>query len=214
MGTLLAAFAAFVLSALDHLPLPPATLPAQFAPYRDYVLMALALYIVVETLIRRRARKAVPDAAAAPATAAQPRTEAPAARKEEPPQPGEALVLLSLLQDKGRFLDFLMEDITAFKDPQVAAASRVVHQGCAAVIKEYLDISPVHEGKEGDRITVDTSSERNRYRLVGKVLGEPPFSGVVVHRGWKTAKLALPRFTRAVDPSSPNTITPVEVEVR
>ena len=77
-----------------------------------------------------------------------------------------------------------------------------------------LDISPVHEGKEGDRITVDTSSERNRYRLVGKVLGEPPFSGVVVHRGWKTAKLALPRSTRAVDPSSPNTITPVEVEVR
>ena len=73
------------------------------------------------------------------------------AAREEAAQAGGALVLLSQLQDKGRFVDFLMEDITAYNDAQVAAASRVVHQGCSAVIKEYLAISPVHEGKEGDR---------------------------------------------------------------
>jgi hypothetical protein len=210
MGTLIAAFAAFVLSALYLLPLPPGTLPAELAPYRDFVFMALALYIEVETLIRRRRQ---------PATAKpmpeEPQLEKQApAPKEEPPPAGEALVLLSLLQEKGRFLDFLMEDITAYQDTQVAAASRVVHQGCAAVIKEYLDVAPVHPGKEGDRITVNEASDPNRYRLVGKVLGDPPYSGVVVHRGWKTSKLALPRFTRAVDTAGPNTLSPMEIEVR
>ena len=107
-----------------------------------------------------------------------------------------------------------MEDITAFNDAQVAAASRVVHQGCSAVLNEFLAISPTHAGKEGDRITIDKSADRNQYRLIGKVHGEPPYSGVVVHRGWKTRKLALPRFTRRVDPTGENIIAPVEVEVR
>jgi hypothetical protein len=37
---------------------------------------------------------------------------------------------------------------------------------------------------------------------------------VVVHRGWRTAKLALPRFTRPIDSASPNIITPIEIDVR
>ncbi|MBS1136925.1 MAG: hypothetical protein H6R11_879 [Proteobacteria bacterium] len=209
MGTLIAAFAAFVLSALYLLPLPPDLLPAAFAPYRDAVFMALSLYVVVAILIGRQRKPK-----AEPRREPEPRTEPVAPPKEEPPQVGEALLFLSLLQDKGRFVDFLMEDITAYNDAQVAAASRVVHQGCSAVIKEYLAISPVHEGKEGDRITIERSSDPNRYRLVGKVLGEPPFNGVVIHRGWQTSRLALPRFTRPVDPSGRNTITPAEVEVR
>jgi hypothetical protein len=36
----------------------------------------------------------------------------------------------------------------------------------------------------------------------------------VVHRGWKTSKLALPRFTRPVDPTGANVVTPMEVEIR
>jgi hypothetical protein len=209
MAILIAAFFAFVLSALFLLPLPEGLLPAAAVPYRDFLFMALSLFIVVASLLRRRAG---PAEAAAP-TSPTP-SPPPAAPKEPPPPAGEALVLLSLLQEKGRFLDFLMEDITAYKDPQVAAASRVVHQGCSAVIREFLDVSPVHEGKEGDRVSIDKSAEPGRYRMVGKVLGEPPYAGVVIHRGWKTTKLALPRITRPVDPAGPNTITPVEVEIR
>jgi hypothetical protein len=138
----------------------------------------------------------------------------PKPAKPEPTQTGEALILLSLLQEKGRFLDYVMEDITAFNDAQVAAASRVVHQGCSAVIKECLALSPTHEGKEGERITLDRSSDPHRYRLLGKVPQQPPYTGVVVHRGWKTTKLALPRVTRPVDPTGPNVITPMEVEVK
>ena len=56
--------------------------------------------------------------------------------------------------------------------------------------------------------------DRDFALLLGKVHGEPPYGGVVVHRGWKTNKIALPRFTRPVDPAGQNIITPVEVEVR
>lgn len=219
MVTLIVALVAIALSGLDYLPLPPDTVPPQLVQYREFILISLVLVIVIDTIVRnhlvrkRLAAAAQPAEAPAPVAPAPP-VEPPKPPKEEPPQVGEALVLLSLLQEKGRFLDFLMEDITAYQDAQVAAASRVVHQGCSSVIREYLDISPAHDGKEGERITVDTASDPNRYRLVGKVLGEPPYSGVVIHRGWKTARLSLPRFNRPVDPSGTNTITPVEVEVR
>lgn len=210
MGTLLAAFAAFVLSALYLLPLPEGIPPAEFAPYRDFAFMALALYIVVAALLRKRAPAAPPPE---PAAEAGPSPQEIAAR-DEAAQAGGALVLLSQLQEKGRFLDFLMEDITAYQDAQVAAASRVVHQGCAAVMREYFDIAPLHGGKEGERITADTAADPDRYRLSGKLSGNGPYQGVVVHRGWRTTKLALPRYTRPVDPAQPTTIAPIEVEVR
>jgi hypothetical protein len=214
MGTLLAALAAFILSALYLLPLPAQWLPAELAPYRDFVFMTLALYLVVDALLRRR------DAATvSPVTATGPVPVAPpppspqvVAAREEATQAGGALVLLSRLQEKGRFIDFLMEDITAFPDAQVAAATRVVHLGCATVLREYFDITPLHAGKEGERISVD-AVDPGRYRLSGKVAGNGPYAGVVVHRGWRTAKLALPRFTRPIDSASPNIITPIEVDV-
>ncbi len=216
MGTLLAALAAFVLSALYLLPLATEWLPAGLAPYRDVIFMALALYLVVDALLRRRrdtgATQSAPLPVPEPATPPPPSPQVVAAR-EEAAQAGGALVLLAQLQEKGRFVDFLMEDITAFPDAQVAAATRVVHQGCAAVIREYFDISPVHEGKEGERVTVD-AADPGRYRLSGKVTGNGPYAGVVVHRGWRTAKLALPRFTRPVDGASPNIISPIEIDVR
>lgn len=218
MGTLLAALAAFVLSSLYLLPLPAEWLPASLAPYRDFVFMTLALYLVVAALLRRRREPAVDVPVAAPVVVATPVVPPPpspqlVAAREEAAQAGGALMLLSQLQEKGRFIDFLMEDITTFPDAQVAAATRVVHQGCAAVVREYFDISPLHPGKEGERVTVD-AADPGRYRLSGKVVGNGPYAGIVVHRGWRTAKLALPRFTRPIDGASPNTITPIEVDIR
>jgi Domain of unknown function (DUF2760) len=209
MGILIAALGALLLSALHFLPIASDALPANFWQYRDVAVMILAAFIAVQSLIGRRDRKNVAMPAAEP-----PRPEPPKPARAEPSQTGEALILLSLLQEKGRFLDYLMEDITTFNDAQVAAASRVVHQGCAAVIKECLALSTVHSGKEGERVTIEKSADPHQYRLLGKVHGEPPYGGVVVHRGWKTTKIALPRFTRPVDPAGQNIITPVEVEVR
>ena len=209
MGILIAALGALLLSALQFLPIPSDALPANFWQYRDVAVMILAALISVQGLVALRGRKS-----AAPPAAEPPRAEPPKPTRVEPSRTGEALILLSLLQEKGRFLDYLMEDITAFDDARVAAASRVVHQGCAAVIKECLALSPAHPGKEGERITIEKSADPNQYRLLGKVHGEPPYGGVVVHRGWKTNKIALPRFTRPVDPAGQNIIAPVEVDIR
>ena len=41
---------------------------------------------------------------------------------------------LGLLQEKGRFVDFLMGDVGAFSDAEVGAAGRVLHEGCKAVL--------------------------------------------------------------------------------
>jgi len=212
MRILIAALAGFVLSLLAVLPISAESLPAGLVKVRDVLLAILTLYIAVEAWLKLRERAPAAPPVAAPQPVPPPVPPAP--RKDEPSAAGEALVLLSLLQGKGRFLDFVMEDITAYSDAQVAAASRVVHQGCAAVVKEYLEVSPVHGGKEGDRITIDKAADPDQYRLVGKVAGAPPFSGVVVHRGWKTAKIALPRLIRPADAAARNVIAPVEVEIK
>lgn len=207
MAILIAALAALALSLLGLLPLQADALSPAAWKARDALLAALAAFLAWQGLAALRGAK----------SAAMPRSQpaaAPAPPRAEPTQTGEALILLALLQEKGRFLDYLMEDIGAYSDAQVAAASRVVHQGCAAVIRESLALAPAHAGKEGDRITVEASADAQRYRLIGKLGGAPPYSGVVLHRGWKSAKLALPRHTRPIDPSGENLITPIEVEVR
>ena len=175
-------------------------------------------------LLRQRASapaSATPASGATEKVPAQPAAPMPSATPAPTAAPGpipaaggDALILLSLLQERGRFLDFVAEDISAYSDAQVAAASRVVHQGCKAVITECLALAPAHPGAEGDRITVDPAADPNRYRLQGKLAQQPPYSGVVVHRGWKTTRLALPRHTRPIDPAGENIVAPVDVEVR
>jgi hypothetical protein len=209
MRNLIAAAGAVLLSALGLL--PAGTLPASLLTLRDPALVVLTLYLAWQGLLALRA--SAPATATATSSAAAPPTPSQPPRAEPPPG-SEALVLLSLLQEKGRFLDFVSEDITAFNDAQVAAASRVVHQGCAAVVHDCLALSPTYAGAEGDRITIDASIDPSRYRLLGKSPGQQPFFGFVVHRGWKTTRIALPRLTRPVDPAGENVVTPMEVEVR
>ncbi len=130
----------------------------------------------------------------------------------------ELVNLLSLLQEKGRFIDFLMEDVTVHPDAQVAAVARVVHQGCSGLLKEYFSIKPMHQGNEGEKVKLETSFNPREYRLVGSVHGNPPFNGTVLHRGWVTEKIGLPRVVSEgadADLSSdgPAIIAPAEVEV-
>ncbi len=125
----------------------------------------------------------------------------------------EIVSFLGLLQQKGRFVDFVMDDITPYSDTQVGAAARVVHQGCRAVMERYFSISPVHEGQEGEKIELPKGSNLDRYRLVGRVVGEPPFKGTVVHRGWKTVEVSLPRAVADRALEQQEIIAPAEIEV-
>lgn len=133
-----------------------------------------------------------------------------------PPAPpsadAEMVSFLGLLQEKGRLVDFLQDDISAYEDAQIGAAARVVHQGCRAVLKEHFAISPVSEAAEGTTVTVPTGPESSSYRLVGRISGEAPFSGTLVHKGWKTTSVKLPRL---ITPSAGlPVIAPAEVELR
>jgi len=136
------------------------------------------------------------------------RAEPPPAKLQAPPQPparlqeappDSALVLLALLQKEGRLLDFLQEEITGFSDQDVGAAARVVHQGCQRVLSEYLSIAPVREEAEGSRITLGKGFDASAVRPTGNVVGDPPFTGSLVHRGWRAVEVRLPRVASSRD---------------
>ena len=134
-----------------------------------------------------------------------------------PPSPatnqaeGEIAAFLALLQEKGRLVDFLMEDLTTYDDAQVGAAARVIHQGCKEVLAEHFSITPVSVAEEGSRVTVPAGYTADEYRLIGKVSGNPPFSGKLIHKGWRTDYVKLPRIVKS---SRLPTIAPAEVELQ
>lgn len=120
-----------------------------------------------------------------------------------------ALLLLSLLQERGRFLDFLSRDITPYTDTQVSSAARVVHSGCRKVIEECFDPAPIVTVEEGAQVEGINGEKIKEFRLVGKV-GAPPYRGRVLHRGWKITKEEIPVRKEGVVPSL---VAPVELEV-
>ena len=125
----------------------------------------------------------------------------------------EIVSFLAMLQARGRLVDFLMDDINTYDDAQVGAAARVVHAGCKAALLEHFRISPVRAESEGATVQVAAGYLPDEYRLVGKISGPAPFSGVLVHHGWKTDAVNLPRVLRSSTNRLP-TIAPAEVEVK
>lgn len=105
----------------------------------------------------------------------------------------EIVNFLGLLQESGRIFDFLMNDITTYSDTQVGVAARVVHQGLSSLVHKYFEVVPVHSGQEGDRIKINAAQSENGYHLIGRVTDAAENTGDVVHRGWRTKKITLPR---------------------
>ena len=143
------------------------------------------------------------------AKAAKKKDKAPAPVMREA-GPEAALQLLSLLQREGRFVDFLEEDVTSFPDVQIGAAARVVHEKCRAALREHFPLEPVRAEDEGAKITLERGFDPARVRVVGNVVGEPPFSGKLVHRGWRVREVRLPKMTEGHDPAI---VAPAEVEL-
>lgn len=192
-------------------------------PYIVAAILALALLLCVLRLflLARGLSAGGTDAEPTPMSA-----PAPAIQPAAPPKPmpaaadtgSEALMLLSLLQEKGRFVDFVMDDIAAYTNDQVGAAARVVHQGCREVILEAfspLPVSPI----ENARITLEPGYDAGEFRLVGRVSASAPltapftapFTVKVTHKGWRARHVKLPRSIKAGKiPESP-VIVPAEV---
>lgn len=171
--------------------------------------MLLAGGGLIVSILLLAALRRLPSAPPAPAPApVPPPAPVPVAQQAE----AEVLALLGALQAKGRFIDFLMDDVSRYTDAQVGAAARVVQQGCKAALAENLEIVPVSLEKEGTTIAVPTDGAADDYRLVGHVAGEPPYRGKLVHKGWKAARITLPRVLQAAADRRPP-IAPAQVEL-
>ena len=135
-------------------------------------------------------------------------------RKLEPAySPEAALQLLSMLQQQGRLIDFLEEDLGTYEDAQIGAAVRGIHEGCRKALHEHLELKPVFEQEEeGAEVTVKPGFDPNSIRLTGKVVGDPPFRGVLRHRGWKVVKVDLPQPVSSQGKQT-KILAPAEVEM-
>lgn len=121
------------------------------------------------------------------------------------------LRLLALLQQGGRLVDFLKEDIASYSDAQVGAAVRKIHEDCNKSLEELVTIRPVMEEREGATVKVPVGYDPSTVKVVGKIKGDGPYTGVLVHKGWKAHKRSLPK---KIGDQLSEVICPAEVEVK
>ncbi|MBG6073208.1 MULTISPECIES: DUF2760 domain-containing protein [unclassified Polaromonas] len=149
----------------------------------------------VQALREQGDAPAAPVAAAAPA----PAPVAPPVFKEATPE--AALQLLALLQREARLIDFVQEDLTGYTDAEIGGPARLVHEGCAKVLREHFTLAPVQPEAEGSRIMLNDGFDARAIRLTGNVVGQAPFHGALSHRGWRALDTRLPRLAAGHDAS-------------
>lgn len=193
---------AVILLALSVFTLVPAAAP--YAGLLPKVIAGVAVLLLIAVFVdRSKAASTAAPVKVAPVAAA------PLANQAD----SEVVNFVAILQERGRFVDFLMDDIKAYSDAQVGAAGRVLHEGCKAVLLEHFGIRPMRDEGEGSKVTVPTGYAPDDYRLVGKISGEAPFTGTLIHHGWRVEWVKLPRLLRASADRLP-AIAPAEVELR
>jgi len=175
------------------------------------ILQILLLSVAVIALLRRR--KPASEVAAVPVRAEPahvPIREAPKPLeivKPERPEPvvvkeatpDAALQLLGLLQKEARFVDFVQENVGAYSDAEIGAAARVVHEGCRKVLSQHFELEPVRREQENSRITLPKGFDASSVRPTGNIVGDPPFTGTLIHRGWRATGVKLPKIAEGHD---------------
>ena len=107
-------------------------------------------------------------------------------------------------------MDFFQEDLEMYEDEQIGAAVRSIHANCRKTLEKSLAMTSVIDENEGDEITVEAGFNPEVIKLTGRVIGEPPFTGIVRHKGWRAQKADLPELAATKDPTI---ISPAEVEI-
>jgi len=120
------------------------------------------------------------------------------------------LHLLSALQKDGRLVDFFSEDLGLYEDSQIGVAVRNIHESCKKVLDKYLEPVAVIDKAEGDEITIPENFDPGAIKLTGNVTGEPPFRGILRHKGWQAKKIDMPTLSSNLDSKI---IAPAEVEI-
>lgn len=172
------------------------------------ILAGVALLAIVIAALKKGAPAPAAAQPAAPAAPVQVKAEPVHALKATEPE--SALQLLSLLQQEARLIDFLNEDVKAYSDAEVGAAARVVHEGGKKVLNDYFTLQPVRSENEESRVTLPAGYDAATVRLTGNVVGQAPFNGTLIHRGWQVADIRLPKITEG---RNLRVIAPAEVEL-
>jgi hypothetical protein len=156
---------------------------------------------------RVRALGAAPAPPAAEASGPKP---ADAKSGEDPIQGARedgALQLLCILQEEGRFVDFVRQDITGHGDADVATAARVVHAGCRKAVARMADLEPVRGEDEGTAVRIPLEPS---IKVVGILpSGSTHAQGTLVHRGWRATRFELPKLLRE---NVGRIVAPAEIE--
>lgn len=170
------------------------------------VLLSREVAAQVETLFRDEALPKI-DAA--------PEAQRGGSSAKAPPRSAgrsDALTLLSALQREARFLDLVQEPLAGYADAQVGAAARDVLRNCHDVLARLFEIKPVVEQEEQTTIEVPAGFSPARFRLTGNVHGEPPFRGILAHRGWQATRCQIPEWSG--DVATQMIVSPAEVELK
>ncbi len=122
-----------------------------------------------------------------------------------------SLQTLVVLQRKGRLIDFLQENLSEYDDAQIGAAVRSIHSGCKETLSKYIDLKPIFKDEEGKEVTVDEGFDSRAIQLTGNVKGNPPFKGILRHRGWRAVKVQVPQLTSQEEGN--NVLAPAEIEI-
>lgn len=180
-----------------------------------YVVIFLILYALLQWMFLRNSLiKAISKSQLVPGKAAKKAkktdTTARDREKEANERRREFLHLFAVLQREGRLMDFFAEELEDYDDAQIGAAVRNIHANCKKTITKYINPKAVITEEEGNPVEIPAGFDPASIKLTGNVVGDPPFKGIVRHRGWQTKKFELPVLS---DSQNPLVIAPAEVEI-
>ena len=108
-------------------------------------------------------------------------------------------------------MDFFSENLDSYEDEQIGVAVRSIHDSCKNALDKYIKPQAVIDKVEGEEVTVTHNFAKGAVKLTGNVTGEPPFTGILKHRGWQVSKMDLPELSSSQDSKI---IAPAEVEIQ
>lgn len=123
--------------------------------------------------------------------------------------PPAAYQILYLFQKEGRLIDLLKEDVSGYDDETLGGAIRPIHEGCRKLLEDRLILEPVLNEEEGSEVTLD-EIDPEAIKLSGSVPASGPYTGELIHRGWRLKECNLPEL---VSGWKGNVIAPAEIEI-
>jgi hypothetical protein len=134
---------------------------------------------------------------------ANPRRGAGHPRPAPPPlreaAPDGALQLLGLLQRERASSTSSRRTSPPMPTPTSAPPRASSMKAAARCCATTSASSPVRDETEGSRVTLPAGFDAAAIRVTGNVVGKPPFTGSITHRGWRVSETRLPKLAGSHD---------------